>query len=298
MVYFLEENHEYFNDKQEQLTSISGLVKKYINNFEDDINIPIIKAFRVYAEVTYQFAKKKYKWWDKENILKYMIENHPDIYKEKIIPLSESFKQNWKDIGEEASEYGTMVHHDEELMAESSKYIKNPVDGMKYLVIPRANGPGYDNSYILDEVLKRRENVCMLEGLVADEKNLLGGQEDRIYLKHMGAGYFHAMNYDFKTDKKLNEKSMWIKNSHEKMKGVLNYFMTTNLHQYTVKMSCYGVLLEKTGKVKVTHSIIDHIPIKGERRYVHLPYYKNYAEYIINNHNTKKSLSENFPTLN
>src|SRR5690606_23962363 len=164
-------------------------------------------------------------------------------------------------------EYGTEKHAEEEKAAEEKGFLINPVDGMKYKVIPRASGDGYDNSYILDEVLKMKENVCMLEGMVADEEKLICGQEDRIYLKYMGAGFFHAMNHDFKTDKILKNKSMWIGRDLERMKGELNYFNTANLHVYTMKMSLYGVLLENTGKVKVVKNFLEHIPKDKEKKY-------------------------------
>src|SRR5690606_34650479 len=120
-------------------------------------------------------------------------------------------------------------------------------------------------------------------GMVADEEKLICGQEDRIYLKYMGAGFFHAMNHDFKTDKILKNKSMWIGRDLERMKGELNYFNTANLHVYTMKMSLYGVLLENTGKVKVVKNFLEHIPKDKEKKYINLSYYKEYATRVINN---------------
>jgi hypothetical protein len=290
MVYFYEENHKYFNEHQQELISVSGLFYPYKPDFEDDKENPLIRSFRDFNENLYQEAKKHFKWYQKEEILQYMIDKDPGLYQEKVIQRAESLKELWNLKGEVAAEYGTEKHSRKEDEAFENGYILNPIDQQKYRVIPRASGPGYDNSYIMDEVLKMKENVCVLEGLVADEKRLVCGQEDRIYLKYMGAGFFHGMNYDFKTDKVLSYKSMWIKNDVERMKKELNYFNTAKIHYYSLKASCYGVLLENTGRVKVTHNVIEHIPQDKPVSYVKLNYYKKYAEYIIQKNFEKNSI--------
>lgn len=284
MVYFVEKNHKYFNEHGAELSSVSKVMKKYLHNFDEDVYTPIIKAFRMYCEDTYQYAKKKHKWYEKEKILEFMIKAEPSVYEQKIKQLAESLKEKWNNMGEEASEYGTMEHSKEEEEALAKGFLINPIDGMKYRVIPRAKTESYDNSYIMDEVLKMKENVCVLEGLIADESKMICGQEDRIYLKYMGAGFFHGMNHDFKTDKILKDKSMWIKNDIERMKNELHYFNTSNLQIYTIKMSLYGVLLENTGKVKVVKNYLEHIPRDKERKFINLLYYKNYAKLILDNY--------------
>lgn len=281
MVYFEDKNHKYFTEDGSELVSTSALIDKYKVKFEEDQYVTLIKAFRMYNEQLYQRAKNSgIKWYEKERILNFMVSLEPDVFEEKIKPLSLSLIQKYKDYGMERAEYGTGIHTEREIDAIQKGFRINPFDGKMYKVIGRASGDGYDNSYILPEILKMKEDVCVLECLLTYKQ--YAGQEDKVFLKYMGGGNFIAMLMDYKTDKAITQKSMWIKNDVERFKNQLHYFNTGKIHTYSLKTSVYSFMIESTGKVKVASNFIEHIPENKERSFYRLNYYKEHIKLIIN----------------
>jgi len=278
MVYFFEKNHEYFNIYNEQYLSVSGLLKKYIEDFDSEFSSQI-SAFREYDETLYTKSKEKYKWYDKE-ILNYLIslvdeETYIEIQKKALL-----LRDDWECYSEERSEYGTGIHSEKENIDISNGFKINPIDGLKYKVVGRKIGYKYDNAYILKDVLKMKENICLLEGLLVDHESKTCGQEDVIFLKYMGNGVFVAYNLDYKTDKEIKMKSFFVEKGNRKLKGILNPFQDCSFYIYSLKQSVYALMLEKEG-VKVLGNYLMHIPENGEPIYIQTPYYKKYAELIM-----------------
>lgn len=277
MVYFLEEKHEYFNMYGDKYISVSGLMHDYINDFNKVLRSEI-RAFRDYDEKLYVEAKKKYNWADPKILeeIKSFVTN--DIY-EDIKKDAAVLREKWENKGVTSSEYGTLKHSENEINDELNGYKINPIDGLKYKVIPRQSAINYDNSFYLDKVLSMKENICLLEGLLVDHSCMLAGQEDVIFMKYLGGSKFGAYNLDYKSDEEISYKP-FFNNGHQTMKNIMNPFFDCSYYHYAMKQSIYGIMLENYG-VKVFGNYLKHIPKDGPEKYIQTPYYKKYAELIL-----------------
>lgn len=288
MVYFLDEKHEYFNIYQEKYISVSGLMHNYINDF-DKVLRSEIRAFRDKDESLYQRAIEKYNWADPKILKEIISFVSPEFYEE--IKLNAGLlRDQWTIKGVESSGYGTQQHSNREIEDEIRGYKINPIDGLKYHVIPRQSGIGYDNSFYLDKVLSMKKNVCLLEGLLVDHDAKLAGQEDIIFLKYIGLNKFGAFNLDYKTDEELDYKP-FFNNGYQTMKNIMNPFLDCSYYHYSLKQSIYALMLEKMG-VRVFGNYLQLIPKNGPEKYVQTPYYKRHANLILEKriNNLKKAV--------
>lgn len=277
MVYFLEEKHEYFNVYGDKYMSVSGLINEYINDF-DKVLRSEIRAFRDFDESIYTKAKEKYNWED-PRILDEIISFVTNEKYEEIKIEALALREKWSIKGEESSGYGTNMHYINEIEDEIRGYKINPIDGLKYTVIPRQYGIGYDNSYYLDTVINMKENVCLLEGLLTDHNAMLAGQEDAIFLKYLGNNKFGAYNLDYKTDEEINYKP-FFNNGYKTMNNILNPFFDCSYYHYAIKQSIYAYMLEKNN-IRVFGNYLQHIPQSGNVKYINTPYYKKHVSLII-----------------
>lgn len=277
MVYFLDEKHEYFNIYQEKYISVSGLMHDYINDFNKVLRSEI-RAFRDEDESLYQRAREKYNWADPK-ILEEIKSFVSTEYYEEIKFNAEILREQWNTKGVESSEYGTNQHSNRELEDELRGYKINPIDGLKYRVIPRQSGIGYDNSFYLDKVISMKENICLLEGLLVDHDAKLAGQEDVIFMKYMGGGKHIAYNLDYKTDEEIDYKP-FFNNGYQTMKNIMNPFFDCSYYHYAMKQSIYALMLEKMG-VRVFGNYLQHIPKVGPEKYIQTPYYRHHANLIL-----------------
>lgn len=277
MVYFLEEKHEYFNVYNEKYISVSGLMHEYIYEFNKVLRSEI-RAFRDKDESLYKKAREKYNWADPK-ILEEIKSFVSDSFYEEIKFNASKLREQWNLKGMESSEYGTNQHSYRELEDELRGYKINPLDGIKYRVIPRQSGIGYDNSYYLNEVLNMKENICLLEGLLVDHDAKLAGQEDVIFMKYLGAKQYGAYNLDYKTDDEIDYKP-FFNNGYQTMKNIMNPFFDCSYYHYSMKQSIYAIMLEKSG-VKVFGNYLQLIPQGKTEKYIQTPYYKKHASIIL-----------------
>ena len=277
MVYFLEEKHEYFNVYGDKYISVSGLMHEYINDFNKVLRSEI-RALRDIDESIYKRATNKYNWADPKILEEIISFVQPGLY-EVIKKDAADLRVKWEQKGMERSEYGTKQHSNKELEDELRGYKINPIDGLKYKVIPRQSGIGYDNSFYIDKVLSMKENICLLEGLLVDHDAMLAGQEDIIFMKYLGAGKFGAYNLDYKTDEEIDFKP-FFNNGYQTMKNIMNPFFDCSYYHYSMKQSIYALMLEKMG-IRVFGNYLQHIPENRPEKYIQTPYYKKYAEIIL-----------------
>ncbi len=283
MVYFYDKNHQYIRDDGIEYTSVSRLVDPYKEKF-DDVFCSIRRAFRNYDESLYTKAKEKYHYNDPLIINELQGYVNDDLLKE-ILHNAFSLRIEWKEKGITSSDEGTEMHYYKERIDELNGYKINPLDGRKYKVIPRPRSDEYDNMDIMDEILKMKEDVCILEAMIVDHDSLIGGQEDVVFLKYMGAGHFIGTQMDYKTDEEINMKSFFSK-GFKKMKYPLGYFMDCNFNHYAIKMSLYAVMLEKK-KIKIVKNVLEHVQDIENSNYFYPMIYRSHAKKLIEIHKSR-----------
>lgn len=277
MVYFFEKNHEYLNHDNVKYISVSGLIGEYEHEFEDEFN-SIRSAFRKHNEDVYIKAKEKFHYSDPKIIQCMADIVGPTTYLQ-ILENSIQIRKDWKLYGIDRSEYGTNEHSINEMEDTIRGYKINPLDGLKYKVIPRAFGGDYDNSYYIPEVIKMKENVVMLECLVTCDEALLAGQEDISFFKYLGAGQFGIINMDYKTDEEMEYKSFFNR-GYTMMKKEMNFFMDSKFYRYALKQSMYALMQERIG-CKIFGNFLKHIPENREPKYIKTEYYRSHAKKVL-----------------
>ena len=124
-----------------------------------------------------------------------------------------------------------------------------------------------------------RENVCMLECLVADNESKSAGQEDVSFFKYLGAGQFGIFNKDYKTDKRIDYKSFFNR-GYLMLKDEMNYFMDCSFYIYSLKQSMYSIMQEKLG-CKILGNCLLHVPENGKHKYIKTLYYRKHAMKVL-----------------
>lgn len=280
MVYFYEKNHKYIRDDGQIYTSVSAVVDPYKEKF-DDVFSSIRRAFRNHDEKIYVKAKEKYHYSD-PLIINEMQNSVDDETLKKILHNANLLRIEWKEKGITSSGEGTEMHYYKEMTDELNGYKINPVDGRKYKVVPRPHSDDYDNMDILDDVLKMKEDICILEAMITDHNSLMCGQEDVVFLKYMGAGSFIGIQLDYKTDEEIEMKSFFNR-GFKKMKYPLGYFMDCNFYHYAIKMSLYAVMLEKKN-IKIVKNILEHVQDIENSNYFYPMIYRSHANKLIEKH--------------
>lgn len=277
MVYFFDKNHSYFNLWGEKYESVSGLIDVFEEDFDDQF-ISVRSAFRKTDESIYKRACK-FVYYGDPQILDVMRGMVSDEQYGDILVLAEKLKNGWDDYSTVRKQYGTYKHSvfEEEDMIRGYKI--NPFDGLRYKVIPRQGSDTYDNSFYIPEVLKMRENVCMLECLVVDDESKSAGQEDVSFFKYLGANQFGVFNMDYKTDKRIDYKSFFNR-GYTMLKDEMNYFMDCNFYIYSLKQSMYSIMQEKLG-CKILNNCIIHVPEEGDYKYIKTLYYRKHAMKVL-----------------
>ena len=281
--FFLDEGHIYFDENGHKQLSVSHFVDKYKDKFTGK-QTAIKRAFRDIHEDFYKAAKKIHPWDSEELfpfIMDFFIPLLSDDVKEQLFKEAERYDTEWGQKGSISSEDGTERHTEEEIKAMETGFLINYITGKKHKVVPRPTGLGYDNKYIIEDVLQEyKEDIVMLECMIGDPNAGIFGQSDKVFFSYLGSGQWSAVVGDYKTDKEITSSSFFDGKKYRKLKGVLNYFMDCKLHYYAIKMSFYAYFLERI-EVKVTNMYLESIK-KGEpTTYYNLGIYINYVKKMI-----------------
>lgn len=285
-VYFQDTNHSYF-DKNGSYQSISHLMEKFIEKFDGEFS-SMRSAFRRFDEKIYVKAKKILKkrgilkYWEGQELLDVMTAMVSPDQLAKIKIDAVNFKDQWKEEGEVSSEYGTQTHFDYEAWTSAANTILDPIYKMNFKVIPRPFGKKYDNKFILDQVIKRKENLYLPEALIINPQFRIAGQIDKLFLIWTGAGYI-AIVGDYKTDKKIDTDAFFTyKTGYDRLKYPFNYFLDSRHNYYAVKMSFYIFMLERLG-IKTVRQYLYHVPKGGTPKFIHLNINLNHINYALAN---------------
>lgn len=262
---FTDETHSYLDDVR-RYTSVSAFTKPYFPYFDSYTNT-MRRAFIEYDEDLYAEAKKHHKYYDPE-IIDWMIlslgSNITDI--ESIESRAKEIGKEWSDSGVTAAIDGTAKHDLFEHVNEQKEFILNPITGTKHRVIKRKRKPGvYDNIYVLEDLLKRKESMYIAECIVCDPKTGRAGQIDKLWLYWTGSRYI-AIIGDYKTDKKIDRLSFFMPRN---MLAPFDFINASKLNYYTFKMSCYAIMTERLG-IEVASMYIYHVPHNKSALYIKL----------------------------
>ena len=288
MVYFFDKKHEYKRHDGLPYESVSRVVDPYKEKFNSDF-CSKRRIFKVKHNIIYNNAKKIINYGDPAIIDEMAKHVSPETLSE-IYDEAAALAIEWNLKGISSAEDGTKMHYYKEVEDMNNGYKINILDGLKYKVVPRPHTIDYDNMDILDEVLKMKENVCILEGLITDHNHFIAGQEDVIFLKYMGAGHYIGVNLDYKTDEEIEMQSFFNK-GFKKMKNPLGSLMDCNYYYYAVKMSIYTVMLE-TRNIKIKKNIIEHVQDIENSTYLYTPIYREHSKLIIKNHSLSNEIKK------
>ena len=149
MVYFLDENHSYFDDSSVKWNSNSKFIGQYCPPFDEEF-ISMRSAYKKNYPKIYKKAKSLFKWYDPKIVDWMFAHTGPS-------EAANVYRYAWEEIQDwdEKKELGTEYHDYEEMLATKRGYVINHFDKLEYETIPRPKKEGqYDNKYILNDVVK------------------------------------------------------------------------------------------------------------------------------------------------
>lgn len=296
-LYFRDSDHCYFDEDGKIYESVSGVSKKIFKKFRSEFSL-YRSAYREFDEQLYVNAKKilrdKVKknpglypsksYWNFDEILPLMRENISDTDFIEIEKIVDRLKLEWKEKGDSSTEYGTKEHSMYESKAISDGYVINRYNGLRHRVIARETGDGYDNKYILQDVLKYKENIYLPEAIVGSFELGIWGQIDKFWLRWNGMHHVATIG-DYKSDEQMDMRGFGngMNLPYETMPYPFNNFQDCNFHKYTVKMNIYSYLSELCG-VRSERLYIQRIPKDQEVSYISLPNYRSHIIDLIDLH--------------
>ena len=290
--FFLDKDHLYFDENGNKQLSVSHFVDKYKDKF-NGWEMGVKRSFRDLHEDFYKAAKKIYPW-DSEDLFPFIMNSFIPLLSESVqtqlFEKAKIYAEEWLQKGISSADDGTDQHTEREMQAEKDGYLINHITGKKHKVVPRPHGPGYDNKYIVENMLQEyKEDIVMLECMLGDPEAGIFGQSDKVFFNYLGAGRWTATVGDYKTDKEITTESFFDGKKYRKLKGVLNYFMECKLHYYSIKMSFYAYFLERIG-VKVTNMYLESIKKNEPVTYYNLGIYIQYVKKMIEEHSKKSDI--------
>lgn len=259
-VFFIDEGHQYL-DSIGSLESVSRFTEKFVPKFDTMLNSNRM-CFKVAFPEMYEKAKAKYNWRNPKILkeLKSMATKSENMFIEE---ASMNLRNIWALKGYHKSNYGTDNHDNFEIFDSGQTHCINPLDGQSYEIVKRPRGSFFDNMYIIEEAMKLRKNIVILEAIVVDKKNRRAGQIDKLFLYWTGYNYV-AYILDYKTDDKIEKVSFM---SGLTFKEPFNYLQDTRYNYYVLKMNTYALYLSYLG-VQTQKMYLYHVPSDGKYKYI------------------------------
>lgn len=247
-VSFFEENHEYFNEKNEQYISCTTIIGNYKEPFDEEywslykaiervVDRHDIRGFKSYKRFCggYQFVNAT---WGANPF------KTQEVFHEREVILKE-----WEINKNDACERGTAEHLKRENLINANISIKSAT-GVDLTVV---QDPQSKENTIMNFDKYKDQNFVMTEALVHNDKYMIAGQVD--YVEGEG-GWLDIK--DYKTNKKIDMTAYRNKTMMHPLR------MTPDCHfgHYQMQMSLYGWMMEQEG-YKVRSLELIHIPRGG-----------------------------------
>jgi ATP-dependent exoDNAse (exonuclease V) beta subunit len=220
MIEFKVDSHTYTDEEKNEYTSVTTVIKRY-------------KTFDA-IKVSEKYAIK-----------------HPQ-------KTAEGWRDEWEKIGDEAADYGTMIHKEEE-------------DKVRAQCDCREAAKQVDKNTIRSlDSLKNLPNGFYPEMLIWNEQLRIAGQVDLVHIEN---GVVNII--DYKTYKKVEEKSFynWKTKKWTVMRSPLQGLMDCNVNHAGLQLSLYAAMLEELG-YKIGKLSMLHINREGVKTPYKLPYNK------------------------
>lgn len=251
---FSEANHRYLHRNGEDYLSVSKKFSKFKEPF-DSYNIA--KKSTLIVMFPKEYAKLKLSYDYNNPIVIQKLEELADP-KELAIKIK-TLTDTWSATGNKAREFGTMIHKIKELEDLKLGYTWCPLDGRYYDIINPSKT--YDNQSLADN-LYDLEDGCYPELLLFDDETKTAGQSDKIYISTINNKRIVHIS-DYKTDAKILYKPDFYERGvgYKTLLNDLAHLRACNYNEYSVKMSMYGLMLEKAGfivgKIEIEQLVTD-----------------------------------------
>lgn len=269
VLYFRDEDHQYFNDIGEKYVSVSGLWKPYSKKFDGKLIATKI-AMKELDKAVYDLTKKSVGYENPDFIEEFY--SISSVNKEEIEKLAQEHLDKWSS----KTQHGTDLHKKMEDADYDRGYSVNPFTGKKAKIITW-DKRGYDNMSCPDDLMDLPDGY-IAEHLVKSDQYKVGGQIDKNYIETIRGKRYIDID-DYKTDKEIVFKpEFWNpkKGGFEKMFYPVDHLYATNFWKYALKISTYAKFLQDAGfivrNLAITHIVADEdLNIIKEKRYK-LPY--------------------------
>lgn len=260
-VVYNDEKHIYVGKdglvKDKKFISVTTLIENYVNKFDEEF----WKRYKALEELLglEEFAPIKKKLLNSKKWNDSYIPSYIDI------SLFESkcaeYVEKWKKENKKACDWGTGIHAEQEngFYNKPKEMIKKFGLGGNLDVIKNHHKLDIERGIIPEMLLTSISNDGILR--IAGQSDLIVKDGNNIQV------------IDYKTNKKLDKKSYYdpVKKSYQMMKYPLNHIMDCNLMHYTLQLSLYAWMIQKSNP----EFIID------ELRIIHFKHEGGVDEYVL-----------------
>lgn len=268
-VLFKDKDHLYF-DEIGPLESVSAYTLRYYPKFDVE-NTSLRMSFKELFPDAYDAVLESFKYDDKDIIDRLF--KKVTLDDQQMVQAAAAFLRiDWEENGILSSEQGTEGHDLMEEWISARDWIQNPWNGNMHKVLPRPKGPGYDNKYVLEEILKEYKcNFYSPEAMVVDKENRRAGQMDKLWATYVGQNEYSHIGVigDYKTDKQLSSYASF---SPKTFKPPFEHIPSDKRSYYTFKMHNYRNMCIKIG-LPIEFMYIYRIPRKGQNKFLRLKDY-------------------------
>lgn len=244
-VIFEPKGHKYYNERNDQYTSVTTLIGKYKNPFDEEYwatykSIKIVLGNRNMFDI---FKKEAGGW---ENVVAYWSAN--PILLDEVLDKILEFKKKWEQERKAACDRGTREHLKREEMMKSCKLIRGTSKHTRNIYLPVSSNSimSYSN-----------ENAAYAEALVWNHQYQIAGQVDRVEQEGIELDI-----KDYKTNKKITKEPFMGRTMFHPLRDVPD----ANYYHYQLQMSLYGWILEQVG-YKVRSLELIHVTETGDVSY-------------------------------
>lgn len=265
-VVYNDEKHVYVGKngivKDKKFTSVTTLIGMFEHEFDGEFwsKYKALEALRPDEFKDIKSALLDTKTWSDAYLTQL------NVTKEEFEQKIEEIKSGWKDKNKEACEHGTRVHAKQEqgFYSDKDKMIQKFNIGGKFDVCKNHHVLDMERGIIPEMLLTYQSKDGLLR--IAGQSDLVIKDGNRIKI------------FDYKTNRELKFKSYYDpkKKSYEMMKYPLNNLMDCNVIHYTLQLSTYAWMIQKSNPELVVDELkIIHFTHDGQRNEYQLNYLRD-----------------------
>lgn len=269
---FTSKKHQYESDGV-NYNSVSKLIARYKNKFKRDYWSKYKALEKVLSRNDFKSTLKLFRPGT-DSCLFALESKLTAKQREKYPKVQQAILASWLSINKKSTRRGHKYHNRKEKESYKRGYETHPVLKKKFKTFKKEHISGGRNKSIITN-LYELDSGFYPELLIWNDKNLLAGQADKIFIEETTKGKFVDVD-DYKTNKKIN-----ISNNYgQKMKYPIEHLDDCNFIHYSLQLSAYAWMMEQFG-FTVRNICFNHMDHNGKNTLYNVAYLKKEVEAML-----------------